>query len=67
MDLSDDEVQQFAEADRRVVNPPIHVESATWSPAGQLDWWVKDRQEWWGRVRGGWIRATDLLPAKQGG
>jgi hypothetical protein len=18
-----------------------------WSKAGQLDWWVKDRQEWW--------------------
>jgi hypothetical protein len=68
MDLSDEDVQQFAEADRRVVDPPIHVESATWSNAGQLDWWVRERQEWWGRVRGAdgrqrWIRAVDLRPA----
>lgn len=47
MDLSDDEVQQRAEADRREVDPPIQVEMATWSPGGQLDWFVKDRQEWW--------------------
>jgi hypothetical protein len=39
MDLSDDDLQQFAEADRRVVDPPIQVESASWSPGGQLDWW----------------------------
>src|SRR5688572_19107693 len=43
------------------------MESATWSKAGQLDWWVKERQEWWGRVRGAdgrqrWIRAVDLRP-----
>jgi hypothetical protein len=54
--------------DRREVNPPIEVESATWSAGGTLDWWVKDRQVWWGRVRGGdgrqrWIRAVDLRPA----
>ena len=41
---------------------------ATWSKAGQLDWWVTERQEWWGRVRGAdgrqrWIRAVDLRPA----
>ena len=47
MDLSDEDVQQFAEADRRVVDPPIEVQAASWSPGGQLDWWVKDRQEWW--------------------
>ena len=41
MDLNDDEVQQRAEADRREVDPPIQVEAATWSKAGQLDWWVK--------------------------
>jgi hypothetical protein len=33
------------------VDPPIQVEKATWSKAGQLDQWVKERQEWWGRVR----------------
>jgi hypothetical protein len=49
MDLSDEDVQQFAEADRRELDPPIEVQAATWSPGGQLDWWVKDRQEWWGR------------------
>jgi hypothetical protein len=43
---------QHAEADRREVDPPIQVKTATWSPGGKLDWWVKDRQEWWGWVRG---------------
>ena len=46
------QVDDYAEEDRREVNPPIEVESATWSPGGTLDWWVKERQEWWGRVRG---------------
>jgi hypothetical protein len=43
---------QRDQADRIEVNPPIEVQSATWSAAGQLDWWVKERREWWGRVRG---------------
>jgi hypothetical protein len=38
MDLSDDEVQRWAEADRREVDPPIQVGTAMWSKAGQLDW-----------------------------
>jgi hypothetical protein len=38
MDLSDDEVQHLAEADRREVDPPIQLEAATWSQASQLDW-----------------------------
>ena len=68
MDLSDDEVQQHAAADRREVDPPIQVEAATWSKAGQLDWWVKERQQWLGRVRGAdgrqrWVKAVDLRPA----
>jgi hypothetical protein len=42
MDLSND-VQQRAEADRRELDPPIHVDG-TWSRAGQLDWWVKERR-----------------------
>ena len=67
MNLSDDEVRQRAAAGRRAVDPPIEVETATWSTAGQLDWWVRERQEWWGRVRGAdgrqrWIRAVDLRP-----
>ena len=36
--------EQRAEADRREVDPPIEVETATWSKAGQLDWWVKERE-----------------------
>jgi hypothetical protein len=80
-DLAQDEAQQQAadlnviynqygqreQKDRREVNPPIKVESATSSAAGQLDYWVKERQEWWGRVRGPggrqvWIKAADLRP-----
>jgi hypothetical protein len=61
-DLSDDEVQRRAEADRRVVDPSIQVDTATWSRVGQLDWWLKERQEWGvvyadGRQR--WIRAVN--------
>ena len=39
---------------RGMTNEPMDVRgaTATWSRAGQLDWWVKERQEWWGRVRG---------------
>jgi hypothetical protein len=38
---------------------------------GTLDWWVKDRQVWFGRVRGPdgrqkWVKAANLRPAKQG-
>jgi hypothetical protein len=36
-------------------------------PGGTLDWWVKERREWLGRVRGPdgrqkWIKAADLRP-----
>ena len=59
---------QYSDADRRAIDPPIGVEMATWSPGGRLDWWVKERQQWLGRVRGAdgrqrWIRAGDLRPA----
>ena len=68
MNLSDADLEQIAKADRREVDPPIQVETAMWSKAGQLDWWVKERQEWWGRGRGKdgrqrWISAADLRPA----
>jgi len=63
---------QYSEADRRVVDPPVPVDVAHLSHAGPLDWWVKERREWWGRVRVAdgrqrWIRAVDLRPAKEGG
>jgi hypothetical protein len=80
-DLSEDEAQEQAadlnvafnqygrraEEDCREVNPPIEVESASWAVAGVLDYWVKERHEWWGRVREPdrhqvWIRATELRP-----
>jgi len=72
--MQDLDPSQYGEADRREVNPPIPVESATWSPGGTLDWWVKEhrpRVEWYGRVRGPdgkqqWVRAVDLRPAKEG-
>jgi hypothetical protein len=44
MDLSEAELAQRAAVDRRELDPPIQVETATWSKAGQLDWWVKDRR-----------------------
>ena len=37
---------QREQKDRREVTPPIEVSSATWSAAGHLDYWVKERQEW---------------------
>jgi hypothetical protein len=66
------DLDRLSPEDRREVNPPIEVESATWSAAGTLDWWVKERQQWLGRVRGPdgrqrWIKAADLRPAKDGG
>jgi hypothetical protein len=50
--MRDLDPSQYGEADRRQVDPPVAVESATWSTGGQLDWWVKERQKWLGRVRG---------------
>jgi hypothetical protein len=56
--------------DRRDVDPPIEVETATWSAAGTLDWWVKERQQWLGRVRGPngrqkWVKAADLTSGER--
>jgi hypothetical protein len=52
MDLNDDDIQHLPEADRREVDPPMQVEMATWSKAGQLDWWVKGAPAMaWSRTR----------------
>jgi hypothetical protein len=70
-DMRFDDLEQLSPEDRREVSPPIEVDVATWSAAGSLDWWVKERREWFGRVRGKdgrqkWIRATELRPAIDG-
>ena len=57
--------------DRREVDPPVEVQIATWSAAGTLDWSVRERREWFGRVRGldgrqRWIKAVDLRPVARG-
>jgi hypothetical protein len=72
MDLNADDVQRLPEADRREVDPPVQVEMATWSPGGRLAYWVKERQQWLGRVRDKdgrqrWVRAVDLRPASSRG
>src|SRR5215211_5647603 len=66
--MQDLDPTQYGEADRRAVDPPVEVQVATWSAAGTLDWWVRERREWFGRVRGPngrqrWIKAADLRPA----
>jgi hypothetical protein len=38
--MRDLDPSQFGQADRREIDPPIQVETATWSKAGRLDWWV---------------------------
>ena len=68
MDFSEADLEEIAEVDRRLVDPPLPVETATWKHAGQLDWWVRERREWYGRVRGAdgrqrWIDAADLRPS----
>jgi hypothetical protein len=40
-DMWDLDPNQYGEADRREVVPPIEVESATWTAEGMLDWWVQ--------------------------
>ena len=69
--MPDFDLGQYGDGDRRKADPPVEVEAATWSAAGQLDWWVKERQQWLGRVRGPdgrqkWVKAADLRPAKEG-
>jgi hypothetical protein len=55
-----------ADAVRRV-NPAQPVEHAEWEP-GELDIWIRDGDQWLGRVRDregrlAWIPAGDLRPA----
>jgi hypothetical protein len=51
-DRQDLDPTQYGEADRQAVDPPVEVQVATWSVARTLDWWVRERREWFGRVRG---------------
>jgi hypothetical protein len=68
--MQDLDPAHYGEADGREVDPPVEVQVATWSSAGTLDWWVKERGKWLGRVRGKdgrqrWIKAVDLRPASR--
>ena len=72
LDVVYNQYGQRTPGERRQVSPPAPVESATWHPAGELDYWVLDRGRWWGRVRGpagtqSWIRAADLRRAPGSG
>jgi hypothetical protein len=69
MNVMFDQYGERSQQDRREVQPAIAVESATWSAVGDLDYWIKERHDWWGRVRGPdghpvWIRAADLRPVR---
>jgi hypothetical protein len=58
--MRDFDPSQYAEADRRQVKPPVEVESASWAPGRTLDWSVKERQQWLGRVtRPRWPSTVD--------
>jgi hypothetical protein len=70
MDVVYNQYGQRTPEERREVRPPIEVELATWAAAGTLDFWVRERGEWWGRVRGPegrqmWIKARDLRRTDQ--
>jgi hypothetical protein len=45
MSAKDLDPSEYGQADRREVDPPIHIDLATWSRAGQLDWGMKERQQ----------------------
>jgi hypothetical protein len=72
LDVVFDQDRQRRPEHRRQVDPPVPVEAATWVATGELDYWVRERGEWWGRVRGAdgyltWIRAVDLRRPQPGG
>jgi hypothetical protein len=65
LNTANDQYGPRAAANRRAVEPPVEVEVAVWESAGVLEHWVRERQEWWGRVRHQsgtieWVRAADL-------
>jgi hypothetical protein len=45
--MQDLDPSQYGEADRREVDPPVEVESATWSTGGQLDGGSKNASSGW--------------------
>jgi hypothetical protein len=68
--MQDFDPSQYGEADRREVDPPIQVQSATWFAGGTLDRWVKERRKWIGRVRGPdgrqrWIKLQIFVERKR--
>jgi hypothetical protein len=56
---------RVAQQSKRCWRSPGIPRTRSRSRAGQLDWWVRDRQEWFRRLRGAegrqrWIKAVDL-------
>jgi hypothetical protein len=71
--LADDlELQYDAHGPRpaemvRRVQPPIPIDRAVWQPGGILEAWIRQRGEWFGRIRqadgsASWVPAADLRP-----
>jgi hypothetical protein len=72
MDVVYNQYGQRTPDERREVRPPMEVQTATWSAAGTLDYWVRERGEWWGRVRGpdgrlAWVKASELRRSADSG
>jgi hypothetical protein len=53
---------QRNEEDHREVDPPIEVEAPTWSIGAQLDYWIKERREWWARYAVGTVAKCGSKP-----
>ena len=58
MNVMFDQYRNRDQKERREVEPPIPVESATWSAAGLLDYWVRERFEWWALQAGPGVLAS---------
>lgn len=72
LDVQFDTYGQRSDSDVRWLEQPRDVEVAQWRPAGRIEVWVRERGQWYGRVRDAdghvqWHRAGDLRPATSPG